>query len=69
MNETIQIPAPKFEPYELVTLQWNGVEYKTRIVECSFRLSAQEWVYQVAEVSNELAEGRYFYADVLQVQA
>jgi hypothetical protein len=63
MNETIQIPAPKFEPYELVTLQWNGVEYKTRIVECSFRLSAQEWV------SNELAEGRYFYADVLQVQA
>ena len=66
MSETIQIPAPKFELYEFVTLQWNGVEYPTRIVEASFRLSAQEWVYQVAQVSNELDEERFFNESVLE---
>ncbi|MCG9890840.1 MAG: hypothetical protein MH252_07180 [Thermosynechococcaceae cyanobacterium MS004] len=66
MSETIQIPAPNFELYEFVTLHWNGVEYPTRIVEASFRLSAHEWVYQVAQVSNELDEERFFNESVLE---
>ena len=66
MSETIQIPAPKFELHEFVTLHWDGVEYPTRIVEASFRLSAHEWVYQVAQVSNELDEGRFFNESVLE---
>ena len=66
MNKIIQVLAPKFELHEFVTLHWNGFEYPTRIVEASFRLSAQEWVYQVAQVSNELDEGRFFNKSVLE---
>jgi hypothetical protein len=66
MCRTIQVPAPMFELYESVTLRWNGIEYQTRIVECSFRLSAQEWVYQVAQVSNELDEERFFAESVFE---
>lgn len=64
--KTIQIPAPKFELHELVTLHWNGIEYPTRIVEASYRLGSAEWVYQVAECSNEIDEDRFFYGSVLE---
>ncbi|MCG9892886.1 MAG: hypothetical protein MH252_17645 [Thermosynechococcaceae cyanobacterium MS004] len=66
MSETTQIPAPRFELYEFVTLHWNGFEYPSRIVEATFRLSAQEWFYQVAQVSNELDEERFFNESVLE---
>jgi hypothetical protein len=65
MTEKIQVPAPKFELHEFVTLHWNGFEYPTRIVEAAFRLRTQEWVYQMAQVSNELDEERFF-ASVLE---
>jgi hypothetical protein len=68
MNKSIQIPAPMFELYEPVTLHWNGIEYPTRIVESSFRLSAHEWVYQVAQVSNEIDEERFFNESVLEAR-
>jgi hypothetical protein len=68
MNKTIKVPAPKFELYELVTLHWNGIEYPTRIVEASFRLSGHEWVYQVAQCSNEIDEERFFNESVLEAQ-
>jgi hypothetical protein len=68
MNETIQVPAPKFELHELVTIHWNGIEYSTRIVEASFRLSAYEWVYQVAQCSNEIDEDHFFNESVIEAQ-
>lgn len=52
--------------YELVTLNWNSIEYPTRIVQCWFRLDSQEWWYQIAQVSNELEEDRFFPESVLE---
>lgn len=66
MCETIQVPAPKFEMCEFVTLHWNSVQYPTRITQCWFRLDSQEWLYKIAPVSNELDEDRFFPESVLE---
>ena len=66
MSETVQVPAPKFEMHEFVTLHWNSMKYPTRIVQCWFRLSSQEWWYQIAQVSNELDTDRLFPDAVLE---
>ncbi|MCG9890013.1 MAG: hypothetical protein MH252_02915 [Thermosynechococcaceae cyanobacterium MS004] len=66
MTEKIQVPAPRFELHEFVTLHWNDFEYSTRIMEDSFQLRAQEWAYQVTQASNELDEGRFFNESALE---
>lgn len=52
--------------YEFVILNWNGIEYPTRIVQCWFRLDSREWWYQIAQVSNEFDDERFFPESVLE---
>ena len=66
VQRELTLRAPQFVLYQPVTLRWNGIEYPTRIIECSFRMSAREWVYQVAQVSNEFDENRFFSSSVLE---
>lgn len=49
---TIKIPAPEFELYELVTLYWNELEYKTKIVELRYSLAQDLWTYQTSASSH-----------------
>jgi hypothetical protein len=56
----IQIPSPQFELNELVILHWNSQEVPTRITRCWYRLDSRDWWYQVATVSNEINEDRFF---------
>ncbi len=47
----IQIRAPRFELYELVTLHWNGQELPTKVVQRWFEIDYGDeghWSYKIA---------------------
>lgn len=69
MSQQIHIPAPKYEMHEFVTLHWNLQAYPTRIVRCWYRLDTEDWWYQVAAVSNEIEEDRFFPECVLKTRS
>ncbi|MBD2093559.1 hypothetical protein H6F90_00120 [Trichocoleus sp. FACHB-591] len=58
--EAINIPAPKFEQYELVTLYWNKEQHETRVVERYYNLDKEQWLYKVGD-SDDL-----YTSDVLE---
>lgn len=56
----IQIRAPKFELYELVTLYWNGQELPNKIVQRWFEIDygdEGEWSYKIAGDEQLYPEG------------
>ena len=58
--KNIDIPAPKFELYELVTLHWNSVTLQSNIVARWYDLDHQTWWYKIAN------DERFYPVDVLE---
>ncbi|NJR63787.1 MAG: hypothetical protein HC769_36505 [Cyanobacteria bacterium CRU_2_1] len=51
-TKILEVPAPKFDLYELVTLYWNNREQPTRIVQRWLNIDESDqggWWYKVAE--------------------
>lgn len=46
-NPTIEISAPKFDLYELVTLNLNEQEQHTKVVSCGVDLEDNFWWYKI----------------------
>ena len=50
-TKILEVPAPKFDLYELVTLYWNNREQPTRIVQRWLNIDESDqvgWWYKVA---------------------
>lgn len=58
--KNIDIPAPKFELYELVALYWNSMALQSKIVARWYDLDHQNWWYKVAN------DERFYPVDVLE---
>ena len=46
---TIEIPAPKFDHYEFLTLYWNEQERTVKVVGRWFDLTEHLWWYKIQE--------------------
>jgi hypothetical protein len=58
--KNIDIPAPKFELYELVTLHWNSMASPSKIVARWYELDRQTWWYKIAN------DEKFYSIDVLE---
>jgi len=66
MSKFIQVRAPKFELYELVTLHWNSEQRRTKIVQRWFNPddgTNGHWFYKVSE------DGKFYPEEVLEPRA
>ena len=43
----IEIPAPRFDLYELLTLYWNKQEQTVKVVRRWFNLEDERWWYKI----------------------
>lgn len=58
-TEKIEIPAPKFDMYETVIVNWKGADYKGKIVRRLFNLNSVEqgcWLYNVGHLQTLFCE-------------
>ena len=46
---TIEIPAPKFDHYEFLTLYWNEQEQTVKVVGRWFDLDDNQWWYKIQD--------------------
>jgi hypothetical protein len=56
-TKILEVPTPKFDLYELVTLYWNNREQPTRIVQRWLNIDESDqggWWYKVAEDEQQL---------------
>ena len=56
----IEISAPKFELYELVTLYWDSIAHQSKIVARWYDLDHQIWWYKIAN------DDKFYSVDVLE---
>jgi hypothetical protein len=45
---SVKIPAPKFDLYEAVTLDWNGQTAKGQITDRRYCFDGDVWEYQIS---------------------
>jgi len=43
----MNIPEPRFEQYQLVTLHWNDKEYATKVIKRLYDLDEGVWMYEL----------------------
>ena len=58
--KNIDIPAPKFELYELVTLYWDSITLQSKIVARWYDLDHQTWWYKITN------DDKFYSVDVLE---
>lgn len=51
-NKIIEIPAPRFELYEFLTLYWNEQERTVKVVGRWFNLDDDQWWYGIFGENN-----------------
>ncbi len=56
----IDIPAPKFELHELVTLYWDSTTHQSKVVARWYDLDRQTWWYKIAN------DDKFYSVDVLE---
>lgn len=58
-TEKLEIPAPLFDMYETVTVNWQGADYQGKIVRRLFDLNSDEqgcWLYNVGHLQTLFRE-------------
>lgn len=59
INKKIEIPAPLFDMYETVIVNWKNTDYKGKIVRRMFDLNSSEqgcWLYMVGHLETLFCE-------------
>lgn len=58
-TEKIEIPSPKFAMYDIVTVNWQGADYKGKIVRRLFDLNSVDqgcWLYNISHLQTFFRE-------------